>query len=69
MQEKTVHIGCFIYVSTPENNDDMVSKPFSCLIFALCCSREDPPTSSQPDSDDEAEEIQVGSKKMFCADT
>lgn len=39
--------------------DCMVLKSF---FFALCSSRDDPPPRAQPDSDDEAEEIQVGSK-------
>lgn len=43
----------------------MVPKHFSCLIFVLCSCREDPPTHSQPDSDDEAEEIQVCSKNKI----
>ena len=42
-------------------NHDCLAPRLSHAQF-LCSSREDPPARSQPDSDDEAEEIQVGSK-------
>lgn len=43
----------------------MAPKYFSHLIFALCFLREDPPTCSQADSDNEAEEAQVSRESLF----